>query len=110
VTTAAFDHCLTELDQIPAARLTDADALASLVVAAAGAIGISAGTPPVIQEGPLGLAVALLCLDGHIVLHTSPKSGGCLVDIVVRVPGSAARGLGVIARRLSSPASPGSRA
>ncbi len=96
----AFDHQVAELADVPAARLADPDGLAALVVAAASAIGIAAPGPPVVRRGPLGYSVAMLCLDGHIVLHASPHTGTCLVDIVVRTPASAAKGLDVITRRL----------
>ncbi|HJP57536.1 MAG TPA: S-adenosylmethionine decarboxylase [Gemmatimonadales bacterium] len=97
---AGFDHCLAELSGVAAERLDDVDALAALIVSAASASGISPGGLPLVRRGPQGSSVALVCLDGHLVMHAAPARGGCLVDIVVRSPGSAARGLDVIARRL----------
>jgi hypothetical protein len=46
--------------------------------------------------------VGLLCRDGHVVLHTMPDAGHCLVDIVARAPLVASKGADVIARRLGA--------
>jgi S-adenosylmethionine/arginine decarboxylase-like enzyme len=97
----AFDHTLVELRNIPAERLADAAALAALVVAAAGAVGIPPHAPPIVKQGTGTLAVGLLCREGHIVLHTSPQEGLCVVDVVARLPARAAQGLDVITRRLA---------
>jgi hypothetical protein len=43
----------------------------------------------------------MLCREGHIVLHTAPGEGICLVDIVARAPADVRRGIEVIARRLA---------
>jgi S-adenosylmethionine/arginine decarboxylase-like enzyme len=93
---------LIELGGIAAARLGDAEALASLVVAAAGAVGISAETPPVVRRSPSGVAVGLVCREGHIVLHTLPEAGVCLVNIVGLGEAPVARGTDAIARRLAA--------
>jgi S-adenosylmethionine/arginine decarboxylase-like enzyme len=58
--------------------------------------------PPTVREGPRGIAVGMLCRDGHIVLHCSPDEGICFVDIVARAPAEVSRGLEVIARRLTA--------
>jgi hypothetical protein len=50
--------------------------------------------------------VGLVCLDGHLVLHANPSRGDCIVDIAVRVPASADRGLEVILRRLGAVLTP----
>jgi S-adenosylmethionine/arginine decarboxylase-like enzyme len=97
-----FDHRFAEIEGVDPARLNDADGLAAVIVAAASASGISAPSLPVIQRGPRGHAVGLVCLDGHLVLHATPSRGGCVVDIAVRAPASAERGLDVIVRRLGA--------
>jgi S-adenosylmethionine/arginine decarboxylase-like enzyme len=96
-----FAHRLTELEGLPPGRLAEADAIAAVAVAAAGAIGIPPLGPPVVRAGPAGVVVALLCRDGHIVLHALPAEGRCLVDLVARAPADPGRGLDVIARRLA---------
>ncbi len=105
MTVHAFDHALVELRDVPAERLADAAALSALVVAAAGAIGIPPHAAPVVKHATGALAVGLLCREGHIVLHTSPQEGLCLVDVVARSPARAVRGVEVITRRLT-PAAP----
>ena len=97
----AFDHAVVELHDIPAERLADGAALSALVVAAAGAVGMPPHAPPIVKHATGTLAVGLLCREGHIVLHTSPQEGLCLVDVVARSPARAAQGVEVITRRLA---------
>ena len=92
------------LTELVSAKLSDGDGLAAMVVAAAGAVGMFALGPPQVREEPLGIAVGMLCREGHIVLHASPEEGACLVDIVARVPADVGRGVDVILRRLGPPA------
>ncbi len=99
--TRAFDHAVLELRDVPAERLADAAALSALVVAAAGAVGIPPHAPPIVKHATGSLAVGLLCREGHIVLHTSPQEGLCLVDVVARSPARATQGVDVITRRLA---------
>jgi S-adenosylmethionine/arginine decarboxylase-like enzyme len=99
-----FNSHVVELTELVPARLADADGLAAMVVAASGAVGMFPLGPPTVREGPRGIAVGMLCRDGHIVLHASPEEGICLVDIVARAPADVGRGLEVIIRRLSPPA------
>jgi S-adenosylmethionine/arginine decarboxylase-like enzyme len=97
--TAAFDHVLVELRDVPPDRLADA-ALSALVVAAAGAVGIPSYTPPIVKHATGTVAVGLLCREGHIVLHACPQEGLCVVDVVARMPARASHGVDVITRRL----------
>lgn len=99
-TPPAFGHQVLELGSIASHRLGDAAALSAMVVAAAGAVGMPALAPPLVREGPGGIAIAMLCREGHIVLHAIPAEGICLVDIVARVPAPVGKGVAVIARRL----------
>src|SRR5207249_256603 len=66
----AFNHRLLELTSLPGARLADAHGLSAMVVAAAGAVGMPTLGPPMVRDGPGGIVIALLCREGHIVLHT----------------------------------------
>src|SRR5204862_363671 len=85
---ATFNHYLLEFIDLNPERLRDTDGLSALVVAAAGAVGMPGLGPPVAREGAGDIAVALLCLEGHIVLHCAPDEGVCLVDIVARASSS----------------------
>ena len=96
------DHRVAELSGIVPGALADPSALSGMVVAAASAMGVSAGHPPLVRRGPHGSSVALVCLDGHVVLHTRPDAGHCFVDAAVRAPGQAGRAIDVIARRLGA--------
>lgn len=104
-TAGAFDHAIVELHDVPADRLADTAALAALVVAAAGAVGIPPHAPPIVKHATGTLAVGLLCREGHIVLHASPQEGLCVIDVVARSPSRAAQGVDVITRRLAPGAS-----
>ena len=100
-----FSCRTAELVGVAPERLSDAGGLAALVIAAAGATGITTDGPPVVRGGLAGAAVGVVGVDGHILLHTSPALGSCIVDIVVRLPRQADRALDVIARRLGAVAS-----
>ena len=97
-----FNHYLLEFTDLNPERLRDTDGLSALVVAAAGAVGMPGLGPPVAREGAGDIAVALLCLEGHIVLHCAPAEGICLVDIVARAPADVGKGIDVISRRLAT--------
>ena len=97
-----FNHSLLEFTDLNPERLRDTDGLSALVVAAAGAVGMPGLGPPVAREGAGDIAVALLCLEGHIVLHCAPEEGICLVDIVARAPADVGKGIDVISRRLAT--------
>ncbi|MGH7509506.1 MAG: S-adenosylmethionine decarboxylase [Gemmatimonadales bacterium] len=97
---ATFNHHILELASIDPAKLRDGDVLSSLVVAAAGAVGMPGLGLPVVRQGAGDIAVALLCLEGHIVLHCAPAEGTCLIDIVARAPAEVGKGFEVISRRL----------
>ena len=98
---AAFNSHVHELTAISGARLADANGLSAIVVAAAGAVGMPPLGPPLVRESPSGIAVALLCREGHIVLHTIPDEGLCFVSVVARAPVDVRRGVEVISRGLA---------
>ncbi len=91
-----------EVSGIAPQRLLDTSQLAVAVVAAAGAMGMSADGPPVTRGSPQENSVALLCREGHVVLHAVPGEGICLVDLAGRPGVQLQRGLDVIARRLGT--------
>ncbi|HWB39992.1 MAG TPA: S-adenosylmethionine decarboxylase [Gemmatimonadales bacterium] len=99
---ATFNQAILELTDLVSARLADVDGLSSVVVAAAGAVGLTTLGPPVVRQGPRGISVAMLCQNGHVVIHAIPEEGICLVDVVARDPADASRGSEVIARRFGA--------
>jgi len=102
IVSTGFDCRTAELTGLPPERLSEPGRLAALVIAAAGATGITTDGPPLVRGGLAGAAVGVVGVDGHILLHTSPALGTCIVDIVVRAPRQAGRALEVIARRLGA--------
>jgi S-adenosylmethionine/arginine decarboxylase-like enzyme len=100
-----FDQAILELHDVPPERLSDVAALSALVVAAAGAVGMPPHAPPIVKHATGTLAVGLLCREGHIVLHSWPQEGLCVIDVVARSPARAAQGMDVITRRLVHKAS-----
>jgi S-adenosylmethionine/arginine decarboxylase-like enzyme len=102
---ASPQHLVTHLQGIASPLLADDHALSALVIAAAGAIGLTPHGPPTARTGPSGIAVGLLGHGGHVVLHAAPARGTCLVDVVTPGVVSPARALEVVARRLGVAAS-----
>jgi S-adenosylmethionine/arginine decarboxylase-like enzyme len=95
-----FNHQSLELSELISERLADVNRLSAVIVAAAGAIGMLALGPPLVRQGPGGIAICMLCRDGHIVLHAWPEEGVCVIDILARGPADVSKGIDVIARRL----------
>jgi len=91
-----------DLEDLPPMRLGDADALGALLVAAAGAMGITPLGAPVIRSGSETWVASLICADAHIILHTLPNERRCVVNIVARDTNAVRRGLDVISRRLAT--------
>lgn len=99
---ASFSHAAAELTGLISSLLSDADGLSAVVVSAAGAAGMPALGPPLVREWPRGLAIAMLCREGHIVVHALASEGVCFVDVLIRAPAEADRAMEVIARRLTN--------
>lgn len=95
-----FNHQWLELSDLVSERLADANSLSAVIVAAAGATGLLALGPPLVRQGPGGIAICMLCRDGHIVVHAWPAEGVCVIDILARGPAEVGKGIDVIARRL----------
>jgi len=91
---------VVELGGIQPALLADTGALAAALIAAAGAVGLATEGPPAVLRSADGVAVALVCRDGHLVMHTGPEAGVCLVDVAAREPRPVELGMEIIARRL----------
>ncbi|MEO8200392.1 MAG: S-adenosylmethionine decarboxylase [Gemmatimonadota bacterium] len=97
-----FTHRVGTLTGIAGSRLADPEALSGVIIAAAAAIGMSSHGPPVVKSGPRGVVAGLLCHGGHVVIHALPEESQCAVDILAMEPGSAERGMEVIAKRLNA--------
>ncbi len=97
-----FNHVFADLGGIPADRLSDPQALAGLLLAAANAAGLNAVTPPVVTTGPTSVGVALVCHGGHIALHAVPNEGLCFADVAGLGGTHPQRGVDVIVKRLGA--------
>ena len=97
-----FDHVFADLSGIPANRLTDAQGLAGLLLAAANAAGLNPASPPVVTAGPHGVSAALVCHGGHVALHGLPEAGLCFADVAGVGGVLPRRGLEVVVKRLGA--------
>jgi len=97
-----FDHVFADLGGVPANRLTDAQAVAGLLLAAANAAGLNPASPPVVTLGPTGLSAALVCNGGHVALHGVPDAGLCFADVAGGGGARPQRGLDVIIKRFGA--------
>ena len=96
-----LDHVFADLGGVPANRLTDAQGVAGLLLAAANAAGLNPAGQPVVTLGPRGLSAALVCNGGHVVLHGVPEAGLCFAD-VAGIDARPQRGLDVIIKRFGA--------
>lgn len=97
-----FAQLCADLDGIPAARLSDEQDLAGLLLAAANAAGLAPAASPVVKVGPGGVGAVLLCYGGHVVLHGVPEAGCCFVDVAGLGTVPLQRGFDVVLRRLGA--------
>ncbi len=97
-----FEHAFADLGGVPANRLSDAQGLAGLLLAAANAAGLNPAHPPVVKSGPRGVAAALLCHGGHVALHAIPEDGLCFADVAGIGAVNPQRALEVIVKRLGA--------
>ncbi|HXJ30370.1 MAG TPA: S-adenosylmethionine decarboxylase [Gemmatimonadales bacterium] len=91
-----------DLGGIAPGRLSDAQALSALTLAAANAAGLHAVAPPIAQSGPNGVVIVLACHGGHVAIHALPETGICFADVVAVGKTQPQRGLDVIIRRLDA--------
>ncbi len=96
------EHVFADLGGIASGRLSDAQALGALTLAAANAAGLHPAAPPVAQTGPDGVVAVLACHGGHVAIHALPDSGSCFADVATMGKAHPQRGLDVIIRRLDA--------
>ena len=98
----SISHVSADLSGVGSGPLRDERLLCGLLIAAAGAAGLSTVGTPVVRVAPAGGISALLLLDPcHVSLHTLPDRGLVLVDVLARDPAGAAKALDVFVRRLA---------
>lgn len=100
--TTSCEHVFADLGGIAPGRLSDAQALGALTLAAANAAGLHPAAAPVAQAGPNGVVVVLACHGGHVAIHALPESGVGFADVCGIGKAQPQRGLDVIIRRLDA--------
>ncbi len=91
-----------DLEGVGSGALRDAALLSGLLIAAAGAAGLSAVGAPLVRVSPVGGVSAVLLLDPcHVSIHSLPERGLALVDVFARDESGAAKALDVFVRRLA---------
>ncbi len=95
-------HDAADFRGIPASLLRDQASLSGLLIAAAGAAGLTTVDPPIMRLLPRGGLVILLLLDlGHVALHTMPDEGVLALDLLVSAKKDARKAIDVVTRRLN---------
>ena len=97
----SFTHLVADFHGVPPEQCRDAALVGGLLVAAAGAMGVTAVASPTVRRHPSdGLAVLVL-LDGcHMSVHTVPERELLLLDVLALAAHDARKALDVFARRL----------
>ncbi len=94
-------HVTADLTGVGSGPLRDAPLLSGLLIAAAGAAGLSATAAPFVRTAPTGGVSAVLLLDPcHVSIHSFPDRGLAVVDVLARDPAGATTALDVFVRRL----------
>jgi S-adenosylmethionine/arginine decarboxylase-like enzyme len=95
-------HVTADLSGVASGSLRDSRLLSGLLIAAAGAAGLSAPGAPVVRVAPSGGISAVLLLEPcHVSIHSLPVRGMVLVDIIAPNEVDAAKALEVFLRRLA---------
>jgi S-adenosylmethionine decarboxylase len=100
-----FAHHSADLSGIAPARLRDPAFLGGLLIAAAGAAGLSASSAPVVRtRGNQGMSAFLLLeAEGcHLSAHSTPDDGLVLLDVLVPATREAEKAVEVFVRRLEA--------
>lgn len=101
--TSPFTHLLADFIGVPAAQLRDDALIGGLLVAAAGAAGLTAHGAPVMRTLPHDGVAGLFLLEGcHIAVHTFPGEELLLLDVLARGTQDAHKAVTVFARRLQA--------
>lgn len=99
-------HDAADFHGVPSSLLRDRASLSGLLIAAAGAAGLTTVEPPLVRALPRGGLVIMLMLDlGHVALHTLPDEGVLAVDLLVSSSKDARKAIDVVTRRLNLRAS-----
>lgn len=100
--THSLAHVSADLAGVASGALRDSALLSGLLIAAAGAAGLSAVGAPIVHVSNGGSVSALLLVEPcHMSVHSLPQRGILLLDVMARDEASATKALDVFVRRLS---------
>ena len=95
-------HVSADLSGVGSGALRDSSLLSGLLIAAAGAAGLSASGSPLVHVAPDGSVSALLLVEPfHMSVHSFPASRMAFVDVLARDEASAVKAVDVFVRRLA---------
>jgi S-adenosylmethionine/arginine decarboxylase-like enzyme len=98
---SGYTHLTADFRGVSAEELRDTNALAGLLVAAAGAAGLTSVGTPLVRKLPSGIISGVLLLDGcHMSVHAVPERGVLMLDVLALATYDARKALDVFARRL----------
>lgn len=101
-TPSLMTHDAADFRGIAASLLRDQASLSGLLIAAAGAAGLTTVEPPLVRLLPRGGLVIVLLLDlGHVALHSMPDDGILALDLLVSAKKDARKAIDVVTRRLN---------
>ena len=104
-TASSFAQLYAEIDGVDGAILADASLLGGLLIAAAGASGLTQVGTPVVRARPGGGVSAVIFLEiGHIAAHTVPDRSLIAVHAIMPRQDEAKRAIDVFARRFGATA------
>jgi S-adenosylmethionine/arginine decarboxylase-like enzyme len=91
-----------DLSGVSPEQLGDADMLAGLLIAAAGAAGFNSLGVPSARKRPNGASgIALLLDEAHLVVHALPDQGLLVLDLFAPASHDLSKALDVFTRRLN---------
>ena len=100
---ASFVHLLADFVGVPSERLRDPALIGGLLVAAAGAAGLTPHGAPVMRTLPHDGVAGLFLLEGcHVAVHTYPQRELLLLDVLALATQDAQKAVDVFARRLGA--------
>lgn len=98
---ATIEHVTADFVGVAPEQLRESAALAGLMIAAAGAAGLSTIGAPILRQLPHGGFAAILVLDGcHMTVHTVPDRELLLLDILATRSHDTGKALDVFTRKL----------
>ena len=99
----AFTHLIADFVGASPEELRDTNLLAGLLVAAAGAAGLTTVGTPLVRRLPSNMVSGVLLLDGcHMSVHAVPERGLLMLDVLALSTYDAEKALDVFARRLAA--------